>query len=356
MQPNKLTYVDTMRGWAILLVIACHQAVEFRGLSPSLALLASYGQTGVFLFFLVSAYTLCNSALQRADEKQATRNFFIRRYFRIAPLYYVGMACYLLLQKLLPTESARFLTEQPAANIAANVLLLHGLLPAAFTGVVPGGWSIGTEWLFYLSFPLIFAASLKLQAGFGWKLLLVPIAIVAVLSALNMQQQDISNSLYWFWYDSLLNQLPVFMLGITLFFAIRANDFSPRLSRDVPAFLVVTTAGLWLLSKSLFIALPLVSALSFVFLFNICRSTSRDIGWIERVGQLSYSMYVFHFIFVMVASKLVSVLMPAEVMGEEAAYAVASMLSIFTTYVLATLTQPLIEQRFIAYGRQLVEH
>jgi peptidoglycan/LPS O-acetylase OafA/YrhL len=86
MDPKKLLYIDTMRGWAILMVIACHQALYFGNLSPPVRLLASYGQTGVFLFFVVSAFTLCKSTIQRTEESNATRNFFIRRYFRIAPL------------------------------------------------------------------------------------------------------------------------------------------------------------------------------------------------------------------------------------------------------------------------------
>ena len=94
MRPNKLLYVDTMRGWAILMVIACHQALPFRHLFLPIQLLAAYGQTGVFLFFVTSSFTLCNSAIERQNESNPTRNFFIRRFFRIAPLYYLGILLY----------------------------------------------------------------------------------------------------------------------------------------------------------------------------------------------------------------------------------------------------------------------
>lgn len=226
MRPNKLLYVDAMRGWAILMVIGCHQAQAFKNLSAPIKLLASYGQTGVFLFFVASAFTLCNSAFARENENHATRNFFIRRFFRIAPLYYAGMALYLGLAAFVPTYTAGWVGDRSAVSVAANIALVHGFLPTAFTGVVPGGWSIGTECAFYLLFPILFAGCMKLHRLFGWKILLVPTAIVAAASALILAHVGITKGLFYFWYDFVFNQLPIFMIGITLFSSFAMICFS----------------------------------------------------------------------------------------------------------------------------------
>src|SRR5580704_4972438 len=203
MRPNKLLYVDTMRGWAILMVIACHQALPFKHLFLPVKLLASYGQTGVFLFFVASSFTLCNSAIERQNESNPTRNFFIRRFFRIAPVYYLGILLYSGLK--LP------------ANLLANIFLIHGLMPTAFTGDIPGGWSVGTECVFYAIFPFLFAAVINLHAKFGWKILLMPLMISAAVGAVILNHVGLANPAFWFWYDSILNQLPVFLIGMILF-------------------------------------------------------------------------------------------------------------------------------------------
>ena len=355
MGPKKLLYIDSMRGWAILMVIACHQALCFGNLSAPIRLLASYGQTGVFLFFVASAFTLCNSSTGREGEDNATRNFFIRRYFRIAPLYYTGIVFYLVLRALLPENSGLLGSEQPARNVLANIALVHGFMPSAFTGVVPGGWSIGTECAFYLMFPLLFSGCLKMQNQFGWKILLVPTGIVAAASALILAKVGISNNIFWFWYDFILNQLPVFMTGIILFFLVQREAFQPDLRRDVPMFLLFSAAGIWALKMNLFIVLPVVSAISFVFLFNILRFSILTDGLIERIGRVSYSMYIFHFAAVLFAAKAVPIIFPAQDTWQNAAYGMALVISTITTFLISRVSEKYIEQRFITYGRTLAK-
>ena len=355
MDPKKLLYIDTMRGWAILMVVACHQALYFGNLPAPIRLLASYGQTGVFLFFVASAFTLCNSTIGREGDGNATRNFFIRRYFRIAPLYYMGIAFYLGLRALLPEDAGLLGSEQPAQNVLANVTLVHGFMPSAFTGVVPGGWSIGTEWAFYLIFPLLFSGCLKMQTLFGWKILLVPTGIVAAASALILAKVGISNNNFWFWYDFILNQIPVFMTGIILFFLVQANAFQPDLRRDIPMFFLISAVGIWALKMNLFIALPLVSAIAFVFLFNILRFSIRTDGLIERIGRASYSMYIFHFAAVLFAARAVAIIFPVQDTWESAAYGVALVISTIATYFVSRVSEKHIEQLFIAYGRILTK-
>jgi peptidoglycan/LPS O-acetylase OafA/YrhL len=42
------------------------------------------------------------------------------------------------------------------ADVVLSVLFLHALSPSAINNVVPGGWSIGVEMVFYLLAPLAF--------------------------------------------------------------------------------------------------------------------------------------------------------------------------------------------------------
>jgi len=353
LNPNKLLYVDSMRGWAILMVIVCHQAQAFRHLPGPVNLLASYMQTGVFLFFLASAFTLCHSAVGRSGERNRTRNFFLRRFFRIAPLYYVGIGLFWMLKSFLPDLVKGYLGDFAGVDVAANLLLLHGLLPGSFEGLVPGGWSIGTEWAFYLLFPALFPACCWLRDSWGWKVLLFPLAVLAGAAALLLAHVGMKNGIYWFWYDSIINQLPIFLVGIILFMAVQDGAFRPKLRRDVPAFLFTAALALWALHARLFAALPLVSAISFVFLFNILRVTSTSYGPVERIGRASYSMYVFHTFFAVCVTRAVLASVAVPESWETALFAVACAGSVLATYLVGRVSEELIEHPFIALGRRI---
>ena len=93
---KKYDYIDFLRGVAILLVIINHIPHTDYILNESTpfiikkALLA--GTYGVQLFNLVSAFTLCNSIEYRNENNY--KNFYIRRIFRVVPLFYLGIIIY----------------------------------------------------------------------------------------------------------------------------------------------------------------------------------------------------------------------------------------------------------------------
>ena len=62
-----------------------------------LQILANKGKYGVQLFFIASAFTLFLSRHRRSEV--GNKNFFIRRFFRIAPMYYLGIILYLFVFK-----------------------------------------------------------------------------------------------------------------------------------------------------------------------------------------------------------------------------------------------------------------
>src|SRR5437870_5372237 len=85
--PEFLPFIDVLRGIAILMVVVVHTSLSVPALSPKIRNVAAFGQMGVQLFFLVSAYTLARSLTLRSDESSGLARYFIRRWFRIAPLY-----------------------------------------------------------------------------------------------------------------------------------------------------------------------------------------------------------------------------------------------------------------------------
>src|SRR3954447_5271927 len=91
---GRLHSLATLRGIAIVMVVAFHVTVMFRP-APWLASLAQLGNSGVQLFFLISAITMCFMWHQREGEPDARMRFYIRRFFRIAPLFWAAICFYL---------------------------------------------------------------------------------------------------------------------------------------------------------------------------------------------------------------------------------------------------------------------
>ncbi len=165
--------LDGLRGLAALWVFLSHaQILSGLRFLPVL----SWGDMAVDLFMMISGFLMAHHFLQRRGTEpwQAPgtwRAFWLRRFFRIAPAYYLLLAVALALGPWLgqyrdliashfpetATAPARYL-DGSLANIAAHVSFVFGLLPDyAFRTPLPD-WSIGLEMQFYALFPFLMLA------------------------------------------------------------------------------------------------------------------------------------------------------------------------------------------------------
>ena len=152
MEKGRIAALDAGRAIAVVGVVAVHLSFQFPNLPDSVALIARMGQYGVQLFFVISAITIFMTLEADRERFSAARHitlrFYIKRFFRIAPLYYVAIAIYGLISwgaSRSGYERAWVLGAHSPADILLNVLFLHALSPSAINNVVPGGWSIGVE-------------------------------------------------------------------------------------------------------------------------------------------------------------------------------------------------------------------
>ncbi|RZL18764.1 MAG: acyltransferase, partial [Pedobacter sp.] len=86
---SQIDSVDGLRGVAVLLVFLSHTSNQGFFLFPFLNL-AGIGKEGVYLFFVLSAFLLTLPFLERGNNafrKLPLANYFLRRFFRIYPLY-----------------------------------------------------------------------------------------------------------------------------------------------------------------------------------------------------------------------------------------------------------------------------
>ncbi len=228
---RKFDFIDATRGLAILCVILVHSSQSIAPLTATLAWLMSEGARGVQLFYIASALTLCMSWAARSQiDKSPIRSFYIRRFFRIAPMFYLAILCSALVNGLHANYWAPNGIEWWFFPITAT--FLHGFHPETITSVVPGGWSIAVEMNFYLVLPLLlmFVRSMK-TAGvlFAVSMLLyyVNLLLVPRMFSYPESQQYLVDS---FAFLNFFGQLPVFAIGIFGYFVLREKYSRERIA------------------------------------------------------------------------------------------------------------------------------
>ena len=165
--PDHQHFLDGMRALAILGVIAFHSMIQMpevafavRDTLPGRCLLR--GGMGVDLFFVLSGYLIGGQLLRQGLGGGGIRfgEFYIKRFFRIFPAYYLVLAgvCAVIVHQ--PFYDTILRGTDPAEALRgawANVLYLNN-----YTGsrLMPWSWSLAVEEHFYLVIPLLLAGVL----------------------------------------------------------------------------------------------------------------------------------------------------------------------------------------------------
>lgn len=351
---DRLAYIDALRGYAILGVIGVHSSQLFPNLEWPVKVFLDQGARGVQLFFVVSALTLMLSWQSRAD---GPLRFWIRRAFRIVPMFWLALIYYVVLVGVFHVRLHWGPTEITWRDALASGAILHGFHPETINSIVPGGWSIADEAEFYALFPLLLLFIRSWQAA-AVALLLSTILIFVSLPFMPADEEFVL---------LLPFQLPAFLVGILLFYLLR--DFSGRLSPKT------ICAGLCC-AFALAIALPFLAAtlaerinwaVYLFFLGNLPMSYAAIFGavvfalaegvglllvnaTIRRVGKVSYSAYFWHFAILELAARFVDA--SGGWLSFSATFAIVALLSVAG----ATLTFHLIEEPMIRVGRGLASH
>lgn len=378
-----LDWIDALRGIAILGVMACHCfdngiGVPWRYLGINWVHWILAGQYGVQLFFVASAFTLARSWERRHEgELSPARNYFLRRFFRIAPLYMAGTLAYATLAWL---GHGVF----PAANyswkaLAANFLFIHGWMPFAQNSVMPGGWSIGVEMSFYLLVPWMVARLTSfLRLGVAW-ILAILCSLLCAYAAWHFLHSDqtpgdlswpvANNSFLYFWLPT---QLPVFLTGFLAYRFWERNGATPRPLRHAPLISLglLGLAGVFgqyvaPIGKDMpqgpctFLLAPAMAGIAATALL-IALAIKPWKLFVNPVtlflGRLSYSLYVTHFIGAwIVARELRAHIHWTHPLGALASYFAGLAACLAASIPLAMLTYAFIEKPGIALGKSLIK-
>ena len=303
---EKYNWINALRGYAILLVILIHSSQAFK-VSDFSKIICDKGDLGVQLFFILSSFTLFNSYSKRRFQEglDVNRNFFIRRFFRIAPYYYIAGIIYVFYY---------FIKKNPVNvnNLIANFTFTNGLYLPGINDIPPGGWSVGVEMLFYLSIPMLFKYIDSLRKSILLFVVTMLFSIMINHYLLNYTTLFLnsiwSNINPWSLYFWLPNQLPIFILGIILYYINSNMVFSFQSGRMILILSIILFIGFSFFKFSLdypfyLIKREYVYGLIFVLFAIGVYTTNNEIiinSFIQKIGIVSFSMYLNHFLIVSV--------------------------------------------------------
>ena len=306
MTSKRIMDIEVLRAIAVLGVLFHHlQGSLFTDPVPLLELIHGWAQPwwGVDLFFAISGFVIARSLIPtlqgcttRQEYWQETRNFWLRRAFRLLPSAWLWLALMLLACVFL-NRSGAFGTL--AANLQAT---LAGVLQYAnfrfadsFFHYEYGSsfvyWSLALEEQFYLLFPLLI---LLFRRHLVWALLaLVAVQILTVRTPLLMVVRTDALALgvllaMWSVQPSYQRWQPTFLrrpwagisalIAIGLLLSFMATDRFTFASYRIGSIAVLSAVLVWIASYNRNYLMP-------------AGIVQRLLAW---VGSRSYGIYLIH--------------------------------------------------------------
>lgn len=181
---------DGLRAFACLLVLFHHVALSFTFKTGPrenwLGRFVPIGGYGVVIFFVLSGFLLARPfwyALQTGDRRPSLNTYFLRRFARIVPGFWLSMLLSLILALALGQSSFDLTTVLRFVSglFFLNSFNYHAMFPVEINGPL---WSIsleiGSYFLMPLGFALLFAFRTRVS-GFGGRVALWTGVIAATI-------------------------------------------------------------------------------------------------------------------------------------------------------------------------------
>lgn len=363
---NHLRYLDGFRSLAANWVLCAHIMIwgGWYGLPLPDAKIA------VDLFMVLSGFLMLHISESRsASEKVGVvgvLTFLCRRFFRIAPVYYVALICAVLIGpqiedgcRALQAANPRWwkdsvynqLTlDQSWTSLLLHVTFLFGFIPefASCSGLPD--WSIALEMQFYVCFPLLLLFFRKVG----------PLASTFVIVWMGEQSLRLFDASAFPEPCFLPLKIDVFLIGMLLNSSVR------NIGSRSPSSILEFLAAIWIASSHSMLLASFVVAIAICACDSVAaepmirypgRILNRLLGnrLARFLADTSYAVYLFHGFFISVVGGW---LVRDEVLGGLRPVFRTAILGIATTtltYAAAWVVHRYIELPCIRVGRRVVD-
>ncbi len=358
---NQLTW---LRGAAAFFVVIAHVAratevgytISDEAVSYAWLSIFDLGTFGVLLFFTLSGCTLCISNRHSVSYVQIHK-FYVKRFFRIWPAYVVSLVFYILFRYFFTSSYVEplgvWIESQFFLPFDLGVLFVYLILAFNITGQAGifnnAYWSLPIEFQYYLIFPMLIY-SVRMVGVLG------PLAIGGLLYFVPrvVEFNTFNPQVFSLAFSFCGGVIVGCSLGrVKLSFVNGWSFLSVAL-----CFVFVTLVSNSYIDLS---DIPVVSnywnfygIMAIVTCFIVLHSRVSLPRWLEsfleHYGNISYSTYLYHNIFVGMAV-LAIINFPIEDPLQRVGFVL--LFTLISTYYLASLSYRYIEQPFIHYGKNL---
>ena len=293
--------LDGFRGLAAILVLVGH-ALEFSTTS-FVVMGTEIAQLGVMLFFVLSGFLITGLLYrERADFNRIDLGrFYARRVLRLAPALLLFLAVCFVLSK------SKAITDIPGYEFIVCLLYLRNIFGRSQS--LGHLWSLASEEQFYLLWPWFVKFVRRdrlLPFAISMTVLISMFRMVGIRFALFSYQTGVFYERPWFRFDSIL-------IGCCVAVALlkdRVNyERLVRVASYVPkgaswGFLLAWTVWGENLSHTLYITVQMLAAAlvlsQLIVATNGIVYTLFSAGWLRYCGKISYSLYLWQQLFLVV--------------------------------------------------------
>jgi peptidoglycan/LPS O-acetylase OafA/YrhL len=304
------------------------------------------------VFYAISAFSLSVAYAGKLSSTAQLKHFYLRRFLRIAPLYYAMVVAWILALSYLWGA-----WQLPSlVDLALNVSFLFNLVPGKHISLVPAGWSMGPEMMFYAAFPFIAAKLSSIQQAAIGLAIASSLAIVA-----GVLLSRIPGSYDWMF---VISQAPFFVSGVLMFHIFKSLEATaPKSPRNLVIAFVLSIAALlglqnfadagqmnllgWNYRAHLVsaLAMPLVLAAA---IWPIPLLVNRATVFI---GRVSYGIYLIHPLMIVLMGRPLFAAMEGQLQLNRLAVSAAAVLA--SSILLATATYYGFERRLSLWKPKL---
>ncbi len=272
-QPKKIQSISMWRTIACLMVFAVHfgQRLSF---PPQLKIITDFGAYGVQLFFIISGFLITKSFYDYGKEHPW--KFYAKKAIALLPLYYIVIIYYFVIHTFLfkdvPADPTKF-------GWFRYVIPINYILPKTGTyfwdnlGIT---WTIPYFLIAYIFVPLLLRIIKNLKSS----IILFFVSLVFAFMSIKG---------FFYGWCSFLEQFPVFIMGIILYYGIKEE----KLNILIFGFTAVAIP---------FLILGVANKIMYSLLFSVLIIGTKDFSFkssfmkkvLHITDTYSYTLYLAH--------------------------------------------------------------
>jgi peptidoglycan/LPS O-acetylase OafA/YrhL len=322
-----------------------------------------FGQLGIILFFVLSGFLITYLLLleQRETNRISIKNFYIRRILRIWPLYYLIITLSLFIIPNIHVMDVPGYSEEIHNNFFAKVFMFLMFVPNLVYAIykhVPyaeQAWSVGVEEQFYLIWPALLSLVVRKNKTLNMLLGVIGvytlIKITAIILHNNHPGDATIESFYQFWMNFCIDCMAIGGIAAYLLFYKKDKILNLLYDKYLQISLYITIAYITVRG----IAVPYFNyefyAIMFAVLILNLSSNKKTVLTLEYkpisyLGKISYGLYMYHNIMLVLALNLVLGFSP-DILHSLSGNIIYYCIAICLTILASALSYEFFEKRFI---------